>query len=214
MPTKDELTEQLSVANVRIAELEEATEQLSVANARIAELEETTESGGETVTDTEGEILLEGSLYYMSDAGLTSVPAYAAEGKAVTLTEDGQYHDVELPDPDALSDCDRMKAAVGAEVFDAAVLVVLEEAGEGVNSADDLTDAEMADAVLHVLMRPGTTSDAEEGEESGTMAMLRADLQRVTIERDDARNQRDLAQKRLNDAGTLHGSIDSLPSQV
>ena len=172
MPTKDELTEQLSVANARIAELEEAAE-----------------TGGETVTDVAGELLEEGSAYVYTEAGFAVAEA-------------------------GLSDCYRMKAVVGAEVFDAAVLVVLEEAGEDVNSADDLTDAEMADAVLHVLMRPGTTSDAEENEESDTVAMLRADLQRVTVQRDEARNQRDLAQKRLNDTGTLHGSIDSLPSQV
>lgn len=172
MPTKDELTEQLSVAKARIADLEEAAE-----------------SGGETVTDVSGELLEEGSTYVYTEEGFEAVKV-------------------------GLTDCERITAVAGVEVFEAAVLVVLEEAGDEIDSVDDLTDAEVADAVLHVLMRPGTTSDAEESEESNTVAMLRADLQRVTVQRDEARTQRDLVQQRLNDAGTLHGSIDSLPSQV
>lgn len=167
---------------------DELTTENAELKARIAELEE---GGGDgpALVDTAGDLLEEGEAYVYTEEGLMLVPSEEGE---LTVRE-------------------RVTAITTAEVFDAAVLVALEEAGENVNSEDDLTEDELVDAVLHVLLRPVTTSDAEEGVDSDTVAMMRADLQRVTIERDDARNALAGARRQLADAGSLHGRIDNLP---
>lgn len=51
-----------------------------------------------------------------------------------------------------LTDCERIASIAGADVFEEAMALVREEAG----GVSELTDAERADAVLHVLLRsPG-----------------------------------------------------------
>lgn len=212
MPTKDELTTENAELKARIAELEHETVvpedaelvqsdlhgwcwrseeegEWPVSSAVSVALDKAGRVGNPALVDTAGDLLEEGEAYVYTEEGLMLAPSEEGE---LTVRE-------------------RVTAITTAEVFDAAVLVALEESGENVNSEDDLTEDELVDAVLHVLLRPVTTSDAEAGEDSDTVAMLRADLQRITIERDDARNALAGARRQLADAGSLHGRIDNLP---
>lgn len=170
MPTKDELTEQLSAMKARVAELE----------------------GAETaLTDWADEPLEEGKTYLMGEEGLVA----QEEGVSVR---------------------DRVVAVVGNDALQDAFDKAFEETGGNKTAWDELSEDEQIDLAMHVLMRPPATNDGDVEAAGGSdeVVMLRSDLQAVKIERDDARSQLQLARDRLRDAGTMHGSIDSLPPVV
>ena len=140
MPTKDELTTSLAVANERVAELE-------------AQIEGTPDKEQETASPGEQGV-------YVYD-------------------EDGLRRMVE--------------GAWRVTQGDSAAEIVPYEGVE----EDDLT-----------------RMTAKREVDAGVADMLNADLIRVKAERDEARQAAVVLQDRLTNMGTLHGSVDSLPSVV
>lgn len=115
-----------------------------------------------------------------------------------------------------LTVAERLAAIVGAERVDAAAEVVLAEAGD-VTIEDELSDDEWGDAIAHVLLAPERQADENaQIHETGVMA---AEVERLRIKVDDLQNRLVRAQGKLKGqqaaaAGTMHGSIDALPSVV
>lgn len=196
MPTKDELT----------AELAETKQKLNDALAA-------GESAAE-LTDSEGDELVEGELYFATDAGLVHVEGpYAAEGKAVTLTEDGAFH-VEAR---ALPLADHTKGVASDERWDAAEAIAVETAG-GFVVWDDMSDEDQISATVAALLDAPAQPSAEGGEADGDGGLAQPSAWicwKAICERHGCSGtKRDLAVQRLSRATTLHGSVDALPPVV
>lgn len=114
---------------------------------------------------------------------------------------------------------DRLAAIVGIEKVAAAADQADDEASSREGGVDfySLTQTERDDLVLHVLLAPERETSASVTEAMGDTekGQMLAKLSRLEIERNDARHKgqliaNELAQVRAANAGTMHGSIDTL----
>lgn len=190
MPTKDQLVDALAEANAKIAELEAAPDDVP---GDAAELVWNELHGWCWRTEEDGEW----------PCGQAVVMALDKAG----VVGDGQTFTPETPLRT------RVVAMAGDEPFKLAEAQAFTESGLSVDGWEELTEDEKLDAALHVLLRPVTTDDGAEPENAGDGAVA-AELQRVTIERDDARHKLAQVTERLNAAIALHGKVDNLPPVV
>lgn len=192
MPTKDELTNMLAVANERIAELEASADEGGDLEEKVAELEERLASSAEDtlLNVTEATIAIVG-LDRWNEA-VAQAADEAGEGVVADVLE--MQGEREVPGVEGA------ETQIEPYTYERAFL-------------DGLEAQEEYDAILHVLLRPVTTDDGQEGatQNTGRMALLEAEVRRLTVERDDARHKLTLERHK---GGAMHGTIDDLKPVV
>lgn len=105
-----------------------------------------------------------------------------------------------------------VKALVGSDAYADALQQAKDEAGKPDLFGDD-DSHEAASAALAVLLdhaAEDTKPTAAQDAMADRIAMLQADLARVEIERNDARQKLAIAQEKLQGQQSLHGAIDGL----
>lgn len=103
-----------------------------------------------------------------------------------------------------------LRRVIGDDAYEDRLLALADQDEVDV---EDLDAVSAAVRVLEELLAvPEEAPETQLGRdaEDDRIDMLVADVARLEIERDDARNEAERLKGRLRDAGTLHGSIDNL----
>ena len=103
-----------------------------------------------------------------------------------------------------------LRRAMGDDAYNDALLALADEDDVDVEDLDAESAAvRVLEAVLSVPDEQPETQPGRDAKDD-RIDMLVADVARLEIERNDARNEVERLKGRLRDAGTLHGSIDNL----
>lgn len=205
MPTKDELT----VENAELrAQIDELREEVMAANENAA-------------TPTFGDVTYEDGVYVYTDGiGFTQVTTeagtfvYDGDGaKTITVetVKPGELHEVVDAEGHTLTDGSfyQLIGGEGLVKLDLSLEPLKDASERGPRIRD--ANGEFAEPVADALYRYDGSGDmVMYAPVEGGEAALRSELTIVQMQRDEARNEAARLRQQIKDAGTLHGSIDSL----